>query len=53
MIFVSNAYFSFSPKNTLSNVLITENEIIGFSNLVEVVAIDEWNIFEYSHYSMH
>ena len=47
-------YLIFRPsQNKLSNGLTTDNEIIGFAKLVEVVAINEWNLFECSHYSMH
>ena len=33
--------------------MITDNEIIGFAKLVEVVAFNEWNLFECSHYSTY
>ena len=42
-----------SPKNKLSNVLITYNEIMGFDKLVEVVAINGffyYVIFLSAHY---
>ena len=38
MIFRSKRNISPPPKNKLFNVLITDNEIIGFAKSVEVIA---------------